>query len=585
METVMIKANSDYATFVHEPDATPCKPKYAVRVRLLQDELSRQHFMEVRCRRRDNARATVRIAAELRSEPKKIVQMLDGQSIRLPDDPGAKKAFIMELIRATPTNSVLVTQKPGFRNGATGFLLASNRLGSVKSSYVWDFDHASSGVGVISGSLDRYQTQVLEPAANSPILSLGVMLALAAPLPNYVSAKDPGAPLISETAVVHLHAGTSTGKTTTTRLVASVFGSPDNCIDWRATDRGFEEAAYQHNDLVLCIDDTEKADLDDGALAKRVEFVAQRLPAGASKAVAKTARKGAVPKLTWCCFAISSGPLSFAELAMKANRVRQGQLVRTIDLPIPAADEGGVLAFGSFAGPTKARARQKLMQRLDEGMAENHGVLMKAWIILLLDNDIAPRVRELTKKFVNAVADVSDVASRRLASKLGVIYAAGEIAVENGLVPWPKSLPMEVATHAYNTSTASRDPEDAQVTKAIKLIAGATNHDAGDTNHDGYFVYCGVDDRPPNFPSTAIGLKVVHDNGQEEWLLHHNRFKILGVNNAIVARVIKRLLDRKVLLPSKNATKSRQPRVRVDGTLKKIRCWHLDVSRLISLYG
>lgn len=575
----MTKVNSDYATFVHEPDATPCKPKYAVRVRLLQDELTGQHFMEVRCRRRDNIGATIIIPAELRSEPKKIMQKLDGQSIRLPDDPGAKKAFVMELIRATPTKAVLATQKPGFRNGATGFLLAGNRLGSVKSSHVWDMEQASSGVGVTSGSLDQYQTQVLELAANSPILSLGVMLALASPLPSYVSAKDPGAPLVSETAVVHLYAGTSTGKTTTTRLVASVFGSPDNCIDWRATDRGFEEAAYQHNDLVLCIDDTEKADLDDAGLAKRVEFVAQRLPAGVSKAVAKTARKGSVPKLTWCCFGISSGPLSFAELAKKANRARQGQLVRTIDVPLAAAGEGGVLAFGSFAGPTKARARQKLMQTLDEGMAENHGVLMQAWITLLLDSNLAPRVRELTTKFVNAVADVSDVASRRSASKLGVIYAAGEIAVEHGLLPWPKNLPMDAATHAYRTSMVSRDPEDAEVTKAIKLIAGAAVN-------DGYFVFSGPNEREPSFPSGAIGMTVVHGGDREEWLLHHNRFASLGVHETIVARVIRRLLDRKVLLPSKNTTKSFQRRVRLDdGIVKKERFWHLDSDRLFALYG
>lgn len=393
----MTEVNSDYATFVNEPDSKPCKPKYALRVRLLKDELTGQHSMEIRCRRRNDSRATIRIAAELRSEPKKIMQILDGQATRLPDDLAAKKAFIMELIRATPTNSVLVTCKPGFRNEATGYLLGNNRFGSAKSSHVWDSDHAASGVGVTLGSLDRYQTQVLEPAAKSPILSLGVMLALAGPLPSYVNGKDPGAPLVSETAMVHLYAGTSTGKTTTTKLVASVAGSPNNFIDWRATDRGFEEAAYQHNDLVLCIDDTEKADLDDTALAKRVEFVAQRLPAGISKAVAKAARKAAVPKLTWCCFAISSGPLSFAELAMKTNRARQGQLVRTIDVPVPAAGDGGVLAFGSLAGPTKARARQKLMQTIDAGMAENHGVLMKAWISLLLDYDLAPRVRELTK--------------------------------------------------------------------------------------------------------------------------------------------------------------------------------------------
>jgi len=166
----------------------------------------------------------------------------------------------------------------------------------------------------------------------SQFLSFAILIGLAAPLPSYVEQKDGRGKPVPEEAIFHPAAESTAGKTLCARVTQSVFGSPEVLMDYRATEREVAEACYAHNDLVVVLDDTETAALEDGELFRAMKLFGQRLPAGRSKAIAKIAAKSGLPPMNWFCFGVSTGPETLAELGQRLHKKLHGRRVRFIDL-------------------------------------------------------------------------------------------------------------------------------------------------------------------------------------------------------------------------------------------------------------
>ena len=133
-----------------------------------------------------------------------------------------------------------------FRNG-TGFVLPTKMHGSAQGDYAW-FGDVSDGLGHQRGTLSSYKKRVLELLVPSPLLCIGVMCALAAPLCSYVFQRT-GTRLLAETMVLFFHGRTTTGKSTILSLTSSVYGLPNVGVDWAATERAVAETAHSRNDL------------------------------------------------------------------------------------------------------------------------------------------------------------------------------------------------------------------------------------------------------------------------------------------------------------------------------------------------
>jgi hypothetical protein len=551
---------------INEPNHPSCKPTAKWSVRYRHVELTNQFEIEIRFRTRRGARDTLIVPASERSDFDKIRRELCARDARLPEDRKASHEFVVELIRAAPKKAVTVISKPGFRDGGTGFVMPTRMYGTAKGRFVWD-DHACDPTfGEVKGQTEEYSEGVLKPALASPFLSFAILTGLAALLPSYVGQKDGLGKLVPENAVFHVVAESSSGKTIFMRLMLSVFGSPEMFADYQATDRGAAEICYARNDLVVGMDDTETAGLEDRELFLAMKRFGQVIGGGRSKAIAKNAARSSYPSLTYSCFGVSTGPETLAELGRRLGKKLHGLRVRFIDLPVP---QGGI--FTRVLGQEQASVEDPgaYIVRLEAAIAQHHGVLMDAWIPYLLSDDHSARIRQLVNQFVEMTATGENGLEVRFARKFGVVYAAGLLAIEAGLLPWSVDWVTQVMRYCYELARTSRDPDASAVEKGLMALAAAMDKKSRFVRHTSK-------GKAPVFPDSAVGLKITGDD-KVRWFVCRDRLKLVGVKDArIQGLVIDKAKECGFIVASKNSAGSDQFRVESGGKIEKPRFWRIN---------
>ena len=563
--------------FVYEPDDPSCEPTAKWGVRYRHVELTGQYDIEIRFRTRGRKRDTIIMSARDRSEFEKIRRELCARDARLPDDRKASTEFVEKLLRATPKQAVEVVSKPGFRDGATGFVMPARMYGTAEGRFVWDDDFSDPAFGEIKGELPQYSEGVLEPALSSPFLSFAILISLATPLISYVEQKDGRGKLLPEGAIFHFAADSSSGKTLCARVTQSVFGSPEVLMDYKSSPRGVAEACYGRNDLVVVLDDTESGALDDHEVLNKMTLYGQRLPSGRSKAIAKSAAKSGFPAMTWFSFGVSTGPETQFELAQRLGKKRHGQRVRFLDLPIPPSARGGIYARVMGEAQLDVKNPSDLIKKIETAISQNHGVLMDAWIHFLLSDDHSERIRKMVDKFVEMTAGGEHGLEARFARKFGVIYAAGLLAVKAGLLPWSTDWVTQVVRYCYHLARNTRDPDARAVETALKAIARALKIKGRFPRHDP------KQRRTPEMPNSALGLRVIR-NRRARYYICPDRLELVGVKDPKVRRLtIEKAEELKLIIASKNASSSVQLRVRTsEGEVKKPRFWRLRRDRTLA---
>ena len=451
--------------------------------------------------------------------------------------------------------------------------------GSARGRFIWDKNNASPDFGSAKGDLSAYSRGVLIPASSSPYLALAIMIPLAGALLGYMSQKT-GKKLLTETAILHFAGESSSGKTTLGLVAQSVFGSPAIETDYEATDRRITEHAYRRNNLALIVDDTESAGLSDEEVWNRMQKIAQRVPSGRGKAISGRATKADLPELNWTCFAISTGPETLAGLAARLRHARQGDRVRLLDIRLPSLEAGGI--FGSDVTATGRRAANSaaLTKRVEASIAECHGVLFGELIEHLLENDLALRVEQLVADFVRRTAGGENGLEQRFAKKFGVLYAAGVIGIEAGLLPWPKDWPMRAVGHCYLNSRRTRDPESGLVNQALKRLAQELR---SELRFPQFRVARG---NYPSWKNGQIGLRLVEKERMTTWISKERLALVCGERLAIRDRVFAKLFEMKFLQPSAHSTSSWQFRVQLgSGEIRKLRLQKLNTKMLSDWAG
>jgi hypothetical protein len=322
--------------------------------------------------------------------------------------------------------------------------------------------------------------------------------------------------------------------------------------------------------FLTLVDDTEKSGLHGRDLYQRQKFLAQRLPAGESKAISKHAQKQDLPHLRWTTIGMASGPVASTTLAESSGTPLDGQVVRFFNLAVPSE---GILAFGDYAGPENASSRAKLMRQIETGLATNHGVLMEVWIEHLLKEDRSPAIEERVDSFVRKHADPKNPITIRIAKKIGLLYAAGRIAQQAGLLPWPDKWPRQVARFVYEEIIHSISTADGGTKNLIEKLRNAILDPAcfvERMSKSGY-VFFGKD---------AVGL-CIHTGAKPRRLIQLDRLTNLGVPAAQCRSAGDQLLQLGIIKRSKNASGTVQERVKDEsGSVRKLRLWILDADKL-----
>jgi uncharacterized protein (DUF927 family) len=269
---------------------------------------------------------------------------------------------------------------------------------------------------------------------------------------------------------VHFFGPSSIGKTTLLRLAASVWGrsdTPGYVRSWRATANGLEGAAAGATDTALILDEVGQVEARDMAASL------YSLANGAGKARAH--RDGALrePK-SWRVLTISSGemPVDAKLIEDRGRKTRAGQLVRMLDIPVSRAC--GVF---DHAGPDSDAAA--LAKACKHAALSAYGTAGPEFVRRLISEDVtADDVRTIVREFVGSeVPAGADGQIVRAAERLGLVFAAGEMATKFGLTGWDKGEARDAAAWALKQWIGGRggiEPAEArQAVQQVRLLIEA----------------------------------------------------------------------------------------------------------------
>ena len=310
------------------------------------------------------------------------------------------------------------------------------------------------------GTLQDWREGVGKLSSGHGRLVLAIATAFAGPLVDLVGGEGGG---------VNLYGQSSRGKTTALKTAASVWGrgasDPGFVRSWRATANAQEATAAIVTDTLLCLDEIGVAEGRDAAAA------VYQLASGVGKG--RSARDGSIrAPMTWRVLTLSTGELPMAAKIAedKQRKAYAGQAVRLLDVP---ADAGR--GFGVFDGPGPYGEAARLAEALQKAALSAYGEAGPAFVKALTDiglEDARRIVTDIVDGFVSEhVPADADGQIRRAAARLGLIAAAGELAIEFGIVPWAEGEAEAAAARALTDWIGSRGgTEPAEVREAIAQV-------------------------------------------------------------------------------------------------------------------
>jgi putative DNA primase/helicase len=347
-----------------------------------------------------------------------------------------EKAFgeILDAVLDAKVPSARYLVETGYCDFGSGkaFALPSGVIGPQPKnlSVTWDGGTRLCRVGR-AGSLNEWRHAVAAPCDGNaiPMVAIGTMLA---------SAAIPFLPQAGEAnTMVHIVGVTTTGKTTSLRIGASVWGSGSDTSDprsfvetWRTTGNASENLLAGHNHVGICLDEMQLLD-GKAAWSWAYEFASgrskHRMNADAS---AKRIRG-------WELFALSSGEKTLEDHANDAvfhkRRVMGGGAgARVVNIHVETI-------FTNLHGQPDAKA---FTERLATSASKTYGCTGPAFVEWLLANPNEARDKLAGLQGVwDAVAaailpPAPSAQAARVASRLGSIACAAALAATVLELPW-----------------------------------------------------------------------------------------------------------------------------------------------------
>ena len=326
----------------------------------------------------------------------------------------------------------------------------------------------------LPGSIAGTTNDILKLGKYSTYLVFGIGVALAAPLPTYLRLHRKGTNtpdvILTETAVFNLSGRSSSGKSSVCLAAMSLAGSPDRAGILDFSRRGLAELAADSNDLLLVLDDTEKA--GHGELVKALKSIVHTVPGGRSRHISKGVDQSKFPELQWSTFGLCSSPRPIPALAAERRwEMSPGEKVRLFDISVPGPHKGGIFDRLNGAPAERARRSVQLIGQLERGYTNNHGQLIPEWIWYLLATDRSGQIVKSVHEFVKHVRAEGNGWEKRFAQKFGVIYAAMVLGIAAHLLPWPEHLPLKVVTKCYRKARNAARTEVEHVAYAAKKLS------------------------------------------------------------------------------------------------------------------
>ncbi|MFH5923820.1 DUF927 domain-containing protein [Roseomonas xinghualingensis] len=333
-------------------------------------------------------------------------------------------------------------------NGRSVFILPGGEaFGPAASTVILQTEHAGTdGAFIASGTLQEWQDQVARYASGNDRIVLAICTALATPLLDIVGGDSGG---------IHITGDSQTGKSTTLYAAGSVWGKGARGAQvrqWRATANGLEGAAAETSDTVLILDEMGQASGSD--VADTIYMLAN----GSGKLRAGK-EGGSRRSRTWRTMFLSTGEITLAaKMAEAGRKMMAGLEVRLVNLPADAGAGMGVFQkLHGMAGPAELAKHIATAAKTSYGTAGRRflGHLVRARTAdqKKLEARVKAAQAEFAKRYLpdNAAGQVRSVADR-----FALVGAAGELAIQWGVLPWAKGEASAAAAACFKTWLGER---------------------------------------------------------------------------------------------------------------------------------
>ena len=289
-----------------------------------------------------------------------------------------------------------------------------------KEEYILQSNSASSRRLIKNGTLKSWQNNIGELAKNNTILVFSCAAALAPLLLK---------PLGEDGACFHFSGSSSIGKSTGLSIPASIWGITE-LSSFRTTDNAAESTCKNANDGLLLLDELAQGKVE------AIEQIAYLFGNGKGKARAN--RKGEAKAISsFKILGLSSGEIGLAaKLAEKGKSVTAGQNVRFIEID---ADMGR--GYGVFDNLHGFESGDILSKTLQKRVKEHNGVVIDEFAKYLTSNfsEVKAKVYSIIDDWLSInLPPEADGQVARVARKFALVAAAGEIAIEAGILPFEK---------------------------------------------------------------------------------------------------------------------------------------------------
>jgi uncharacterized protein (DUF927 family) len=410
------------------------------------------------------------------------------------------------------------------------FVTPTGSIGHSSELIVFQNSHAIEPAFSTSGNEHEWRDSVAALAQGNTRLVFAISVAFAGALAE-IAGEDSGG--------FHFRGASSSGKSTTLKLAASVWGKPSSYVRlWRGTTNGLEGLATLHNDGLLILD--EISQIDPVAAGDAAYLLAN----GQGKARANRNGQARAPQ-RWRLLFLSAGEESLLAVMNRAGKKPSaGQEIRLADIE---ADAGA--GMGIFETLHNHPSGAALSTSIKDAATKYHGAIGQKWLAYLVVNR-----KELANLIANGIkAFVAEVVPKgsggqivRVARRFAVAAVAGEIATQYRLTGWQKGEATQAARACFASWLENFGSVGNHEERVILAQVRAFIEAHGASRFEYFFATS-----EQRIPSRA-GFYRDGEDGEREFLVLSESFRrevCQGFDEKTVKRV---LIGAGLLLPSKD---------------------------------
>lgn len=304
-----------------------------------------------------------------------------------------------------------------------------------------------------AGTLQNWQDNVANYALGNSRLIFSIAAAFAGPLLLPANEGAGG---------FHFSGGSSTGKTTSLRVSASVWGLP--LRSWRTTDNAAESWARFANDGFLAIDELGQVD------GKAADQMAYMLGNGQTKG--RSNRSGIAKDTSeFRLLFMSTGEIGLADkMGEGKKKTKAGQAVRMLEIP---ADAGA--GYGLFENLHHFPSADEFAKHLANATQSNKGYAITHFLDHITQMGQAETERTVSELITSWLKDNvpndADGQVKRAARRFALVAASGEIAIKAKILPWLSGSSNEAAIRCFQDWLNARGgTQSHEVQEGIKDI-------------------------------------------------------------------------------------------------------------------